>query len=251
MSLEKYLRTFEDYKSKFDKAAAGKGKFKEFAELDLRKAGALDVMLALAPLEAELTELLVESPPVIVPIVADRIDFDAILADVKRTVDVEYGRYNNPELSSDNAFMVWAYARRRGTVSDIETIDEAIEWNGFFKPLCDASFLQLFTDKPITCGCKSCGQVDAPVCYDGKAPQTVQECDDIRHILRKIKPEGKYGFSHDGGIVALNDESWVILARGALETLQAQNYQIKPGDRWMRHAWPCGVLAIDILRRQK
>lgn len=251
MSLEKYLQTFDDYRSKFNKAAAGKAKFKEFAELNLKKVSALSVMIALAPHEAELTELLIESPPVVVPVIADRIDFEAILADIKRTVDAEYGQYRNPALNSENAFMVWAYARRRGCISEIDTVSEALEWNGFFKPLCDDAFLQLFTDKPITCGCKSCGQVDEPVCYDGKVPQTVQECDDIRHILRKIKPAGKYGFSHDGGIVALNDESWVIRAREALKVLDAQGYQIKPGDTWLRRAWTCGVLAIDILRRQK
>lgn len=240
--LDKYNKIFQEHLDKFDSYVSGK----PVKLTDPRTSTGVALLTPLVAIQDQLQELVVSQPPVVTPVSAGAIDFDAILREVKADIIAQYGTYENDELSPDNPFMVWAHAQLRALQSEISAIDEALEWNGWLKPICDAAFLHVVGDEPVRCGCKTCKQSDEePPCYDGQAPQTLEKCDEIKHVLRKL--EIPYG----AGLYMVADERRLIKARAALNVLKDSGYQLEVGDIWMRRAWTCGVLAIDKVQNRR
>ena len=228
-----------DYADKLDEYAGHLDDYIKGKPFGWKTVTGIELLMPLVEKKQELTEILMALPITETPVIAETqaIDFDAILESVKRDIDGQYGKYQNPELSSQSAFMVFAHAQCRAVTSTIDSIAEAIQWFGFLKPLGDAAFLQIVGDKPVTCGCTTCKGEDQPICYDGQAPQTLEKCEEIRHVIRKLK------VSHEGALVMVNDERALIRDRAALETLEQHGYQIKKGDIWMHRPWTCGEIA--------
>ena len=237
--LADYVKKLDEYTGRLDDYVKGK-------PLNLTVATAVEALKPLVAIREKLQAILVASPPVPVPVEPEtaKIDFEAILREVKTSIVAEYGKYENVELSPENEFMIWAHAQRRALQSEISAIDEALEWNIWLKPICDAAFLHVVGDEPVRCGCKTCQQSDEePPCYDGEAPQTLEKCNEIKHVLRKLK------IPYEAGLYMVYDERKLMQARAALNVLRARGYQIQAGDIWMRRAWSCGALAPGVVER--
>lgn len=238
--LDKYNKIFQEHLDRFDSYVQGK----PVKLPDPHTSSGIDLLAPLIAVQDQLQELIVSQPPIVVPVSAGAIDFDAILQEVKADIVDNYGEFRNVELSPDNSFMVWAHAKKRALQSEISVIDEALEWNAWLKPICDAAFLYVVGDEPVRCGCKTCKQsAEELPCYDGQAPQTLAKCEEIKHVLRKL--EIPYG----AGLYMVADERKLIEARAALNVLKDSGYQLQPKDTWMRRAWTCGELAPGVVER--
>ena len=238
-NLKEQAGKLDKYKDKLDAYIEGKADWPETP--DLKTASAVEVLMPLKVHEDALMVWLVEIvPPVEPPMKRKKIDFDAVLMTAKNKIIKEYGKYAvvNPELSVDNPFMVWAFARQEASLTAVSSLEGAVDWYNFLKPLVDTAFMRIIGSDHYACDCQSCTGSDCGEEYKGEPPETIDDCISIRHILRKLK------VSYLGGLVIIMDERNVIAGRESLLKLIDSGYDFdKKATGYLKRAWSAGQLA--------
>lgn len=182
-ALTKYLKNLEKHEARLDDFLTGKAFIKPKKPPKTAVEAVEDVILAI---EAEaVVEEAEEIIAAIEPPKAPPISFGELEKELKNKID-RGNSTGNPELSSENPFMLWAYAVRRGTVVKINSMSMASQWWDWLTGLCISAFLHIWGDKPLNAKCRTCKGRDEPI-YSGKPPKDVTETFELERIIRKLR----------------------------------------------------------------